>query len=123
VHGPPRSAEWGENETFRRNRLPADQLQSIRGVGMLTTIGRLRALCLVLFLVASYSLQAQPAGRIMELKGKVPSVGINADGPSSISQSGMPGTVMRSDVEADADSKLLRSLEYPQHKTVQSEFH
>src|ERR1035438_7256379 len=30
---------------------------------------------------------------------------------------------LRSDVEADADSDLLRSLEYPQHKTVQSEFH
>jgi len=31
--------------------------------------------------------------------------------------------VLRSDVEADADSKVLRSLEYPQHKTMQSEFH
>ena len=90
---------------------------------MLTTIGRLRALCLVLFLVASYSLQAQPDGRIVELKGKVLSVGINADGSYSISQSGMPGTVLRSDVEADADSKVLRSREYPQHKTMQSEFH
>ena len=38
-------------------------------------------------------------------------------------QSGTPGTVLRSDVEADADSKVLRSLEYPQHKTIQSEFH
>ena len=90
---------------------------------MLTTIGRLRALCLVLFLVASYSLQAQPDGRIVELKGKVLSVGINADGSYSISQSGMPGTVLRSDVEADTDSKVLRSQEYPQHKTMQSEFH
>ncbi len=87
------------------------------------TIGRLRGLCLVLFLVAGYCLAAQPDGRVVELKGEVLSVGINADGSYSISQSGMPGTVLRSDVEADTDSKVLRSLEYPQHKTVQSEFH
>jgi hypothetical protein len=90
---------------------------------MLTTIGRLRALCLVLFLVAGYPLAAQPDGRVVELKGKVLSVSINADGSYSLSQSGISGTVLRSDVEADADSKVLRSLEYPQHKTMQSEFH
>lgn len=90
---------------------------------METTIGRLRGLCLVFSLVASYCLAAQPDGRVVELKGEVLSVGINADGSYSILQSGVPGTVLRSDVEADADSKVLRSLEYPQHKTIQSEFH
>jgi hypothetical protein len=89
---------------------------------MLATIGKLRALCLALFLLASYSLQAQTDGRGVELKGKVLSIGINADGSYSISQSGMPGTVLRSDVGADVDSKVLRSSEYPKHETVQSEF-
>jgi hypothetical protein len=90
---------------------------------MLTIIGKLRALCLVLFLVASCSVKAQMDGRGVELKGELLSVGINADGSYSISQSGMAGTVLRSDIEADTDSKVLRSLDYPQHQTMQSEFH
>jgi len=90
---------------------------------MLTRICKLRALCLVLFLVASCSLKAQMDGRGVELKGELLSVGINADGSYSISQSGVPGTVLRSDIEADTDSKVLRSLDYPQHQTMQSEFH
>jgi alpha-galactosidase len=90
---------------------------------MLTRICKLRALCLVLFLVASCSLKAQMDGRGVELKGELLSVGINADGSYSISQSGVPGTVLRSDIEADTDSKVLRSLDFPQHQTMQSEFH
>ena len=57
------------------------------------------------------------------IHGKSLSVEIDPDGSYSIEQAGIPGTVMRSDVEADVDSKVLRSSAYPQHKTVQSEFH
>jgi hypothetical protein len=57
------------------------------------------------------------------IQGKSLSVEINPDGSYSIRQASIPGTVMRSDVEAEADSEVLRSSAYPQHKTVQSEFH
>ena len=57
------------------------------------------------------------------IQGKNLSVEINSDGSYSIEQAGIPGTVIRSDVEADADSEVLRSSAYPQHKTMQSEFH
>jgi hypothetical protein len=57
------------------------------------------------------------------IQGKSLSVEINSDGSYAIVQAGIPGTVMRSDVEADVDSEVLRSSAYPQHKTVQSEFH
>ncbi len=51
------------------------------------------------------------------------SVEINSDGSYSIEQASIPGAVIRSDVEADTDSEVLRSSAYPQHKTMQSEFH
>jgi alpha-galactosidase len=57
------------------------------------------------------------------IQGKTLSVEINSDGSYTVEQASTPGTVMRSDVEADADSQLLRSSAYPQHKTAQSEFH
>src|ERR1700722_12115056 len=60
---------------------------------------------------------------LSSIQGKTLSVEISSDGSYSIKQAGIPGTVMRSDVEADADSQVLRSPAYPQHKTVQSEFH
>lgn len=57
------------------------------------------------------------------IQGKSLSVEINSDGSYSIEQAGIPGPVLRSDVEADANSEVLRSSAYPQHKMVQSEFH
>jgi alpha-galactosidase len=75
---------------------------------------------------ASQAGQATPHDGMVGLgsiKGKNLSVEINSDGSYSIEQAGTPGTVMRSDVEADADSEVLRSPVYPQHKIVQSEFH
>jgi alpha-galactosidase len=60
---------------------------------------------------------------LASIQGKTLSVGINADGSYTIAQAGIPGTVMRSEVEADVDSQVLRSSAYPQHKTMQSEFH
>jgi alpha-galactosidase len=59
---------------------------------------------------------------IASIHGNTLAVEINSDGSYSIKQAGIPGTIMRSDVEADADSQVLRSPVYPQHKTVQSEF-
>jgi alpha-galactosidase len=59
----------------------------------------------------------------VSIQGKTLSVSVNPDGSYSIAQADIPGTVMRSDVEADVDSQLLRSSAYPQHKTAQSEFH
>ena len=75
---------------------------------------------------ASQSDQATPRDGIRgiaSIQGKNLSVEINSDGSYSIVQASIPGTVMRSDVEADVDSEVLRSSAYPQHKTVQSEFH
>src|ERR1700722_1485086 len=60
---------------------------------------------------------------LSSIQGKSMSVEINSDGSYSIKQAGIPGTVMRSDVEADTDSGVLRSSAYPQHKTAQSDFH
>ncbi len=56
------------------------------------------------------------------IHGKTLSVVIYSDGAYSISSPGIPGNVVRSDVEADVDSRVLRSLAYPRHTTVQSEF-
>src|ERR1022692_1499472 len=75
---------------------------------------------------ASQSDQATPHDGMHGLgsvQGKNLSVEISSDGSYSIEQASIPGTVMRSDVEADVDSEVLRSSAYPQHKTVQSEFH
>jgi hypothetical protein len=57
------------------------------------------------------------------VQGKSLSVAVYSDGSYSIASPGIPGRVVRSDVEADIDSHVLRSSAYPQHKTVQSEFH
>jgi alpha-galactosidase len=59
----------------------------------------------------------------VSIQGKTLSVSANPDGSYSITKADIPGTVVRSDVEADVDSQQLRSSAYPQHKTVQSEFH
>jgi alpha-galactosidase len=63
------------------------------------------------------------SGVLGSIQGKSLSVTINADGSYSVMQSGTPGAVMRSDVGADVNSQGLQSSAYPQHKTVQSEFH
>ena len=56
------------------------------------------------------------------IRGSTLSVAIYSDGTYSITAPGIPGTVVRSDVEADVDSEVLRSTAYPQHTLVQSEF-
>jgi alpha-galactosidase len=56
------------------------------------------------------------------IQGTTLSVAIYSDGSYSIMAPGIPGAVVRSDVEADVDSRVLRSSAYPQHTVVQSEF-
>ena len=56
------------------------------------------------------------------IQGKSLSLAIYSDGSYSISSPGIPGAVVRSDIEADVDSHVLRSSAYPQHKIAQSEF-
>src|SRR5208337_3118760 len=55
------------------------------------------------------------------VRGKTLSV-VYSGGAYSISAFGIPGSVLRSDIEADVDSRVLRSTAYPQHTTVQSDF-
>jgi hypothetical protein len=50
------------------------------------------------------------------------SVAAYSDGYYSIASPGIPGIVVRSGVEADVDSHVLRSSAYPKHNTVQSAF-
>jgi hypothetical protein len=68
--------------------------------------------------------QSRAEGRVLgSIKGKGVSVESNSDGSYSLVQTGNPGPLMRSDVEADVDSEILRSTEFPDHRTVQSDFH
>jgi hypothetical protein len=68
--------------------------------------------------------QSRTEGRVLgSIKGKGVSVESNSDGSYSLVQTGNPGPLMRSDVEADVDSEILRSTEFPDHRTVQSDFH
>jgi alpha-galactosidase len=64
----------------------------------------------------------QEIGGLGSIQGKNLSVSINQDGSYSIKQFSSPGTVVRSDVEADVNSQVLQSSAYPHHKTVQSDF-
>lgn len=68
------------------------------------------------------STTSEGSGLLDTIQGKTLTVSVSADGSYSIAQQDLPGTVVRSDVEADVDSHLLRSSAYPQHKTTQSEF-
>ncbi|MGA2707682.1 MAG: PKD domain-containing protein [Steroidobacteraceae bacterium] len=76
---------------------------------------------------ASASAQAHSAPRdrsqvLGSMGGTTLTVSAYADGTYSIAAPGIPGRVLRSDVEAVVDSDVLRSTAYPQHTTVQSEF-
>ncbi|MGC1388077.1 MAG: PKD domain-containing protein [Steroidobacteraceae bacterium] len=56
------------------------------------------------------------------IRGMTLSVTVYSDGAYSITAPGIAGAVVRSEVEADVDSRVLRSSAYPQHTMVQSEF-
>jgi len=55
-------------------------------------------------------------------QGKGESVAIHADGDYSIASPGLADAVIRSGVEAEVDSRVLRSSAYPKHILAQSEF-
>jgi alpha-galactosidase len=62
-----------------------------------------------------------PSSRMLgSLHGMASSLTVYADGDYAIT--GLAGTVIRSDVEADVDSHVLRSSAYPRHTLAQSEF-
>ncbi len=62
-----------------------------------------------------------PSARVLgSLRGMTSSLTIYADGDYALA--GVAGTVIRSDVEADVDSQVLRSAAYPRHTVAQSEF-
>ena len=66
-----------------------------------------------------------PRGRtqvIGSVQGKTLSVAIYSDGDYSIASLGIAGAVVRSDVEAQVGTRVLRSSAYPQHRIEQSEF-
>jgi hypothetical protein len=56
------------------------------------------------------------------IQGMGASVTVESDGSYSIVSPGIPGVVIRSDVEAVVDARVLKSSAYPQHRVVQSEF-
>jgi hypothetical protein len=56
------------------------------------------------------------------IQGMNMSVAIDSDGAYSITAPGIAATVVRSGVEADVDSLVLRSTAYPHHAIVRSKF-
>ena len=67
---------------------------------------------------------ASPGLHVLDsIQGKTLAVAFYSDGGYSITAPGIPGPVVRSDVEADVDSHVLRSTAYPQHTIARSEFH
>jgi alpha-galactosidase len=76
--------------------------------------------------VAAANRQAPPQSARLQvlgsLHGMASSVTLFANGDYAITSPGVGGTVIRSDVEADVDARVLRSSAYPQHSLAQSEF-
>jgi alpha-galactosidase len=56
------------------------------------------------------------------MQGMTLSVDVESNGDYSIMSPGIPGAVLRSGVEADVDSRVLRSSAYPRHEIAQSDF-
>jgi alpha-galactosidase len=76
---------------------------------------------------ASASEPAQSPSRGVEhalgaVQGSSLSVAISSDGDFAITSPGISGTVIRGDMEAQVDSRVLRSSAYPKHSIAQSEF-
>ena len=64
---------------------------------------------------------SQAAHVLGSIQGLELSVSVGSDGSYSIASPGISGAVIRSDVEAEVDSRVLRSSAYPQHRVVQAE--
>jgi hypothetical protein len=56
------------------------------------------------------------------LHGLASSVTIYANGDYALTTAGIPGAVIRSNIEADVDGHVLTSSTYPQHRLAQQEF-
>jgi alpha-galactosidase len=81
-------------------------------------------ICAVLVAAAPICWGAAPAkSELGSIQGMGGSVTVDSDGSYAIASPGISGTVIRSDVEAVVDTRVLRSSAYPQHRVVQSEFH
>ena len=59
---------------------------------------------------------------IGSVQGKTLSAAMYSDGAYSIASPGITGVVIRSDVEAEVGTRVLRSSAYPRHTIAQSEF-
>jgi alpha-galactosidase len=66
------------------------------------------------------SSRAQGLGSI---RARSLTVTVDADGSYSIAKAGSAGAVLNSRVEATVDGEVLPSSSYPEHKTMQAEFH
>ncbi len=69
------------------------------------------------------SASANKAQGLGSIRGRSLTVTVDADGSYSIAKAGSAGAVLHSSVEATVDGEVLRSSSYPEHKTVQAEFH
>ncbi len=75
--------------------------------------------------IASKPVSTEPqneTGISGSIHGKTLTVTLYSDGTYALTSSDISGPVVRSDVEGDVDSHLLRSTAYPRHQVVQSEF-
>jgi len=83
-------------------------------------------LVLTLFVFApSMQVNATPnkaAGVIASISGNSLSIAVESDGTYSLRSAGLAAPILRSGVEADIDSNVVRSTDYPQHQIAQSEF-
>jgi alpha-galactosidase len=78
-------------------------------------------ICAVLAAGASVCWGAAPAQNVLgSIQVMGASVTVDSEGSYSIASPGISGAVIRSDVEAVVDSRVLRSSAYPQHQVVQS---
>lgn len=81
----------------------------------------MRCLLLASLLWSVWGAQAQ-AGTLATLNGQGLSVSVYEDGTYSITRAGGAAAVLGSNIEADLDSRTVRSSAYPQHRVVQSKF-
>ena len=76
--------------------------------------------------IAAANERAPPSAVRMQvlgsLHGMASFVTVYANGDYAIASPGKGGTVIRSDVEADVDGRVLKSSAYPQHTPAQAEF-
>ncbi len=88
--------------------------QSVKSLGYLVLAAGMAVCCAG----ASAGERSEPLGSIESANL---SATVYADGTYSIGTPGIKGPVLRSDVEAVVDARVLRSTAYPQHRVVKSD--